>query len=166
MRGTSSNQNKLWLMAGLMLGTALSYVWPREAMHASVVDRDSQFAIATFSSGQGDPEGVFTLDFLTGDLRGAVIKPQLGKFSAFYYRNIIDDFGLDPSKKPKFAIAGGTANLTGRGGVTPASSLIYIAEQQSGLVIAYGFNYSSRVVPGAQPFVVVDRFPFRQAAEK
>ena len=38
-------------------------------------------------------EALYFLDFLTGDMRAAVINPKTGKFNSFFTRNIASDFG-------------------------------------------------------------------------
>jgi len=75
-----TGQRYLWLMAGVMIGLAVSWFWPQEPLHAGSSDRDDKFAMLTVPvkdvqlAGVRDHlEGVFVLDFLTGKLRGAVL---------------------------------------------------------------------------------------------
>lgn len=157
-----------WLVIGLLAGMAISTIWPHEPVQAAATDRSAQFAIVTVNvQAQIDPlEGVFTLDFLTGDLKGAVLSRQTGKFTAFYYRNVASDFTVDRNAKLSYAITSGNATLQARGGATPATSLLYIAELTSGKVNAYGFLWKETTVPIApQLMLPVDSYLFREPLE-
>jgi len=155
-----------WLTAGLLAGLCVSYFWPHEPVEAASNDRDSKFGIMTTPVGL-NVEGVFVLDYLTGRLTGAVIDTSSGKFTHTYYRPVAADFNVDPKATPHYAFVGGRASLAGRGRITPASSVIYVAELSSGLVVAYGIDYkiSRRKVP-TKPLVPLDKFPFREATVK
>lgn len=157
----------LWLAVGLAAGLAVAYVWPHEPALANATDRSDNYALTTAQAALIDPiEGIFTLDFLTGDLKGAVLNRQVGKFTAFYYRNVTQDFGLDASAQPRYTIMTGAAQLTNRGGVTFAPAVIYVAELTSGKVACYAFPWretSSRTP--VIPLVPVDSFQFRQPVE-
>src|SRR5690242_17579559 len=84
----------IWLTVGLIGGLCVAFVWPHERALAATADRNAQFALITVPVGQqgaglSDPiEGVFVLDFLTGELKGGVLSRQMGKFVSFYFRNI------------------------------------------------------------------------------
>jgi hypothetical protein len=171
MRGRFSDSRTAWLAAGLVLGLGVSYFWPHEPAYANT-DRSSQFAMCTGPVGgfiglTNPIDGVFTLDFLTGDLKGAVLNLQSGLFTSYYYRNIVQDFGLDPKTEPRYSIVTGNAQLQGRGGVTFASGVVYVAELNSGRVIVYGFPYKD--TPGPKPplpFQPISQFQFRAPIEK
>ena len=77
----------MWLLLGWLVGLVLAGRWPHTALHADAIDRGDSFVIAT---GLLRPtvEAVYFLDFLTGDLRAAVIAKQNGKFNAFFRRNV------------------------------------------------------------------------------
>jgi len=157
----------LWLTTGLVAGLCISYFWPHEPLAAASNDRDAKFGIMTTPIGIS-VEGVFVLDYLTGRLSGAVIDPSTGKFSHFYAHSVAADFKVDPKATPHYAFVGGRASLAGRGGVSPASSIIYVGELSSGMVMAYGINYKTvragvRLRP--QAFVPLDGFQFREATK-
>lgn len=154
-----------WLVAGVFLGLAISYVWPHEPLQAVATDRNSQFAIVTGNVGLLDPvDAVFTLDFLTGQVRGACINRALGKFNVTYYRNVAQDFKVDPQTKPIYAICMGAASLQAKSGFTPAASLLYVAELTSGKVGAYTFPWQEyqQPVPPIQ-LTPIDSYQFRDA---
>src|SRR5690606_31555016 len=110
MRDRVLDHRGVWVVLGLVAGLAVTAFWPHEQAYAVATDRDAHFAITTLNVGVIDPiEGVFVLDFLTGSLRGAVLNRQVGKFTAFYERDLAVDFGLDPKTEPRFAIVSGQA---------------------------------------------------------
>ena len=61
-------------------------------MHASATHGIDKFAIAT-GLVDNSVEALYFLDFLTGDMRAAVINPKNGKFTAFFTRNIAAEYG-------------------------------------------------------------------------
>ena len=171
MAMATNKQAGLWMMLGLVGGLSLAYLWPHEPVQASASDRSTQFAICTGPAGgvaglTDQLDGVFTLDFLTSDLRGAVLNRQTGKFTCFYRRNLAQDFAINPKSEPKYAIVTGQGQLSGRGGVTPASGVLYVAELTSGRVMCYAFQWKDSRVPVTSDFTAIDGFSFRQAAEK
>lgn len=172
MRARMSESRLAWLTVGLVAGMAVAYFWPHEPAYANT-DRTQQFAICTGPVGgfvglTNPIDGVFTLDFLTGDLKGAVISLGSGIFTSYYQRNIVADFGLDPKTEGKYAICTGNAQLQGRQGATFASGVVYVAELNSGKVICYAFPYRDNAPRGNPPnqFLPVTNFQFRQPVEK
>ena len=112
-------------------------------------------------------DGVFVLDFLTGSLKGGVLNRQHGKFTAFYFRDLAKDFKVDPQAEPHYAFVTGTAQLTGEGGSTPASGVVYVGELTSGIIRCYAFPWRESNEP-VRPVMMtpIDQFPFRAPAEK
>jgi hypothetical protein len=159
-----NDQRAWWLLVGVALGVGLSYLWPMETVQAVATDREERFAICTTDTGLGQPESVFVLDFLTGRLTGATLNAQTAQFTMFYFRIITPDFLTDASAKPKFVMIPGRADLTSGRGVTTASGVIYIAELNSGKVVAYRFpaRVSQKPLP-PQPLDAFATFPFREA---
>lgn len=156
----------MWLTTGLVAGLCISYFWPHEPVKAASNDRDAKFGIMTTPVAI-NVDGVFVLDYLTGRMSGAVIEQNSGKFTHTYARSVAADFSVDPKATPHYAFVGGRAALAGRGGVSPATSVIYVGELSSGKVMAYGINYkiTRRPIP-TQPFVPLDAFQFREATVK
>lgn len=155
----------LWLAVGIICGMCLTYFWPHEPAFAVATDRDGdRFAITTVPTLNGNAEGVFVLDFLTGRLQGAVLNSRSGKFTHAYFRNIAADFGLDPTAKPHYVIVSGNVNLPAQGRAQIAEGGLYIAEMNSGLVVCYAFSFTYNNIPSApQQLIPMDRFQFRQA---
>ncbi|MDA1014651.1 MAG: hypothetical protein O3A00_09400 [Planctomycetota bacterium] len=161
-------ERSLWVAVGLAAGLAISTLWPHEPLHAVSNDRSSKFAIFTTEVAALTPmEGVFVLDFLTGRLTGAVLNNTSGKFTTAYFRNVAADFGVKPRAKPDYAVVSGRVQLPARGGITPATGAVYIAEMTSGKVAAYTFPFinSQAPVPPVQ-MGILDFFSFRQQAQE
>lgn len=167
MQNREGGTRLLCLAAGVVIGLCISYFWPHEPVAAATSDRDSKFGMMTTQVAAG-VEGVFVLDYLTGRLTGAVMNTSTGKFSHIYLRSVAADFKVDPKETPHYAFVGGRALLSGRGSVSPAASIIYVAELTTGMVMAYGMDYKivRGRVPTPLPFTPLDGFPFREAAIK
>jgi hypothetical protein len=70
------NNQLAWLIAGLIGGVLLAGIWPTQPTFATATDRLEQFGIATGFTDEG-LEGVYILDFVTGQLQALVIHRQL-----------------------------------------------------------------------------------------
>ena len=162
------NSRGLYLCFGLLAGLAVAQFWPHEPALATATDRSDQFAICVGPSTLVEPsDAIYTLDFLTGDLKGAALNASTGKFTQFFYRNILQDFRLDPTVKAKYAIVTGSVQLNSGRGLTTAPTVIYVAELNSGRLNSYTYaNRETAVAQPPQPFIPVDGFPFRQPVEK
>lgn len=130
-----------WLMVGVIGGLCTAYFWPHEPAFAVATDRSNKFALCTAPAGS-QMEGVFLLDFLTGNLQGHVLNTRNGQFTRSYFRNIAADFDLDPKTEPQWAIVSGLGQLAATRGTSWATSLIYVTELTSGKVVVYGFPYT------------------------
>ena len=155
-------------LAGVLVGLVVSSQWPQIPLHATATHGQETFAIAT---GPVDErmEAIYFLDYLTGDLRAAVVQPQTGKFSAFFAYNVLQDFGGANLKNPKFAMVTGMADMPqARQNFRYAKSLIYIAEGTTGKVACYGLPWNPSLQAGlkaqAGTFVPMDMGVFRAAA--
>lgn len=104
-------------------------------------------------------EAVVTLDHMTGDLTGYVLDRFTGKFFIQYRYNLLQDF---PKSQGKFVLAAGTADFRQvTGNERFANGVIYVAEEASGQVVAYGLPWNSQArASGAPPqrvsFVALD----------
>ncbi|HEV2971055.1 MAG TPA: hypothetical protein VGY55_13865 [Pirellulales bacterium] len=164
----------VWLMAGVlaaaMVGGMLSGVvlhWFSPAgddrpladgffkainAHASATNSQESLILAT---GEVDTaiEAVYTLDPLTGELRGAVLNPAKGGFAGrFSYPNLAKDF--EGVKNPKFLMVTGVAEMRqGYRGGKFARSAVYVAEVTSGKVVAYGVPWDPTKAASPQGYV-------------
>jgi hypothetical protein len=144
-----------WLAAGAVLGLVVglnvSGVWPSIPLHATATQGLDKFAIAT-GLVDDSVEAVYFLDFLTGDLRAAVINPKTGKFNSFFTRNIATDFGAI-GKGARYLIVTGFADMPrGRANFQFAKSVVYVAEAGSGQVAAYTIPWNSALQAAGKPF--------------
>ncbi|MFZ5829556.1 MAG: hypothetical protein ACOY3P_05690 [Planctomycetota bacterium] len=132
-----------YLVLGLIGGLVLGGLWPQTPLHAVSTDRLETFAIAT-GPVDDEVEAVYFLDFLTGELKAAVLGKQSGKFTAFFaYPSVMNDLGIDPSKNPKFLMVTGLADLKrGTTRLQPSRSVVYVAEVTTGKLAAYAIPWS------------------------
>ncbi len=128
------------------------------------------FAIAT---GQVDEEveGLFTLDFVTGDLQCFVMNSRTGGLAGRFATNVNDPaiFGAKRGKKPNFLLATGhfVSSAAAGGGARPAACLCYVVDANSGEVAVFGFPWSRAVTTsgGVQstPMVPMGKWQARAA---
>lgn len=133
-----------WPIVGLMIGVIVGGVCPHTPMHATATDRYETFAICTGFVDDG-VEAVYFLDFLTGDLKAAVLAKQPPyNFNAFYQKNIFQDLQVDPSINPRFLMVSGMADLRRIGGRQRiSSSVVFITEVTTGRCAAYAIPWDS-----------------------
>ena len=142
------------MVLGVFVGAVVSAAWlgvgQGSQVLATATHGESNFAIAT---GPADNaiEAFYFLDFLTGDLRAAVISRRTGEFTALFEHNIQGDFQV-LSKNPKYLMVTGVADLPrGRASTQIGTSLIYVAEATSGQVCAYALPFNSSLNAAGKP---------------
>jgi hypothetical protein len=134
----------MWMGGGVVLGLVLGGVWPDSPAHAVATSQIESFSVCTAPIDE-DGEGVFFLDYLTGELKGAALNPSNGKFTVVFGVNVATTLGVDITKNPKYLLVSGTANF--RRAVNTqqmGSSVLYVAELSSGKVAAYGIPWNPR----------------------
>jgi len=150
----------LGIFVGMLLIAAWHGVGQGVQVQASATQGESNFAIATGLIDNG-VEGLYFLDYLTGDLRAVVLNRRTGRFSGFFEYNIQADFAAVTSKNPKFLMVTGLVDVPrGRGPTQIGSSAIFIAEATSGLVNAYAIKWNSSMYAAGKDqkdtFVLLD----------
>jgi hypothetical protein len=156
------------LAAGILAGLAIAYLWPYEPAYATTGDRAAHFSMVTVpvadaTNGIIDPlDGVFVLDLVTGQLKGAVMNRQFGKLASFYFRDLARDFALPPNQVPEFCMVTGYAQLANQGAAPMASGVIYIGEHNSGKVMGYCLAWQEKGGAGPVPLIPVDTFQWKQ----
>jgi hypothetical protein len=109
--------------------------------HASATNSNDALILCTGQIDLGI-EGVFTLDPLTGEMRGAVLNPAKAKFVAWYsYPSVAKDFNA--AKNPKFLMVTGLGEIRQGPSARAAHCVLYVAEVTSGRVVAYGIPWDS-----------------------
>ena len=172
MPNPMSRNRVAWLAGGLFAGLAIAYFCPHEPTYATTADRDEQFEIVTvpvgaFVAGLNDPlDGVFVLDFLTGQLKGAVLNRQAGKFSSFYIRDLAKDFEVPGNVSGRYCMASGYGSMNAAGGIAYASGVLYVGEANSGKLIAYAFPWKDPGIGGPVELEPVDVLPWKKPAPK
>jgi hypothetical protein len=152
----SEHQGRLkWMAAGALLGLIvglnLAGLWPSIPLHASATHGLDKFAIATGFVDES-VEALYFLDFLTGDLRAAVINPKNGQFNSFYTRNIVNDFGVTGQAGGRYLLVTGAADMPrGRANFQFSKSIVYVAEASNGTVAAYTIPWNSAAHAAGNP---------------
>ncbi|GAB5402651.1 MAG: hypothetical protein Aurels2KO_08820 [Aureliella sp.] len=111
-----------------------------------------------------DAEGVFFLDFITGDLQCLVYYPQAGTFGARYYTNVRQQLG-GAGKSRYLLVTGAISQPAASSTRRPGASLVYVTDVNSGMFAAYAVPYDnsaerSRTGQGG-PMVPVEVGPIR-----
>ena len=132
---------------GMMIGTLASrrsaespeLILPETLLHAAASHSGKSFGMATGLI-DTDIEGLFTLDYLTGDLKCWVLNPRapdMGWVGGFQY-NVISDLGVQQGKEPNYVLVTGQANMVrGAATMSPASCIVYVADANTGNIAAY-----------------------------
>lgn len=171
----------VWLLLGLLVGVSVAHFWPETPLHATATDRVQNFAIATGPVDE-NMEAVFFLDFLTGTLKAAVLSkdPRTPQFRARYEANINADLvktitllngergggrkgrgaagGAGQVQVPQnpsyMMVTGGvTIQATAAAGRTPPGRcVVYVAETNTGIVMAYAIPWSTQDASANRPF--------------
>lgn len=135
--------------------------WPETSLQAVATHGTDSFAMATGPISDG-VEGVFFLDFLTGELTCSVINPRTGQLGGLYRHRVIQDLGVEQGKKPSYLMVTGRANFRSSvGNVRPADSVVYVADANTGRFAAYAlpWNRSAAAYNFAQtnPMVLIGK---------
>jgi hypothetical protein len=156
----------LGLVLGLVIGLNLEGLWPTMPLHATATHGIDKFAIAT-GLVDNSVEALYFLDFLTGDMRAAVINPKTGKFNAFFTRNIAADFGGAGRNSGYLMVTGAVNMPRGANNYQFADSIVYVAEASTGKVVAYTIPWNSSMQAAGRrqygEFQILDVQQFRTA---
>jgi len=158
-------RNRLaWLGLGVLAGLLLGGLWPHVPLHAVATDRAGTVAITT-AFVDDSVEAFFYLDSMTGMLMGAVPSRQAGgrPFQSTWVANLNSDFAgviktinaassgrrgaaratLDLPKGPQYMFVSGAIDVKGTTGrERPGRSILYVAEANTGIVMAYMVSWS------------------------
>lgn len=160
------------VLAGTLIGLGLSsqttLTLPVTELQASSSDSGDSFAIATGPVDENG-EGVFMLDFLTGDLQCVVMNHRAQRFNALFRTNVAADLGIERSKKPQYLMVTGQMNFVrGTALGRPAQSVVYVIDANTGNFASYGFTWRRDAAATARPqggaMVLLDKGTARTAA--
>ena len=127
--------------------------FPEAQLHAMATDSSDSFAMSTGLIADGI-EGVFFLDFLTGDLQCWVLNNRTGQLGGQFRHNVVQDLGVEQGKKPRYLMVTGAASFRrGASGLTPADSLVYVADANTGHFAAYALPWNRQAAARATPQV-------------
>jgi hypothetical protein len=140
------------LGVGLMVGMFATLATTHDAasvalselpLFASATDTGSSMSMATGPI-DDEMEGVFFLDFLTGELACMVLasrKPNM--VNGLFKTNVIRDLGVEVDKKPNYLMTTGAANFIGQTGQQqPGRCVVYVLDQNTGNFAGYGFTWN------------------------
>jgi hypothetical protein len=146
----------LGMLAGTTFTVSLNPFAELETrLHASATHGGETMAIATGLIDEG-VEGVFMLDFITGELTCQVLNPRTGVLAGLYKRTVAQDLGVEPGKQPKYLMVTGTFRVRQNvSNIKPAESIVYVADGNTGRYVAYllPWNkaaFSQNVAQGAE----------------
>lgn len=135
-------------------GPSGSFVFPETALHATATDAGETMSMAT-GQVQDGMEGVFFLDFLTGDLQCWVMSGRTGQMAGYFKHNVILDLGIEEGRKnPRYLMVTGLAPMRAPGGLgafRPADSLVYVADAHSGNFAVYAIPWNRQATATNQP---------------
>ncbi len=148
------------LAAGFWCGrtTTPSQTPPPWPLMAAAASSNETMAVASGPI-SNDAEGVFFLDFITGDLQCLVYYPRAGAFGAHYVTNVRQSLGGGGKNSQYIMVTGQAVRAASTGGAQPASSLVYVTDTNSGVFAAYAIPWdrtaesSSRVQTGKMVYV-------------
>lgn len=103
---------------------------------ASSASSTETLAVATGSISP-EADGIFFLDYITGELQCLVYYPRAQAFGARYVTNVMGQLG-GGGKNPRYVMVTGDAIMPfTTGGAQPSNCLVYVADATSGMWAAY-----------------------------
>ena len=110
---------------------------PATLLNATATDSSDTMSLATGPVAEGI-EGLFILDFITGELTCSVLNPRTGALGGAFSANVVADLGVEQGKQPKYIMVTGQAQFRVQGGnIRPAESVVYVADSNTGHWVAY-----------------------------
>ena len=137
--------------AGFVAGLVMAARGPLPRAAAMTSLADDSFAVCTAPI-DAQLEGIFLLDFETGDLTGGVLNQATAKWGASFRHNVLKDLGFKAGKvkNPKFLLVPGMAAVGGTGsGPRMAPTVLYVTDAATGVTAAYGIPWAGPAAGGA-----------------
>ncbi len=148
------------VITGLVAGSLVSHQSPLP-LHAMTAHGTDKKTMVTVPLDQ-ELEAVVALDHVTCDLTAYVLERSTGKFFIQYRYNVANDFPLQAGKRPRFLMVAGQANFRQfTGNERIADGVIYVSEEDSGQVVAYGLPWNTQLranttLPQRRTFIPLD----------
>ena len=125
----------------------------RMMLDAGAAAANDAFAVCTGPVSDG--EGLFMLDFVTGELTCVVLHPRTGKFLARFSTNIVANFPTDATKKPRYLLTAGAMDFRGGGAANRfGQSIIYVIDANTGTFAAYGIPWNNNLWNNGSPMML------------
>ena len=125
--------------------------WLETKLHAAAAQSGDSMAVATGAIDEG-VEGIFVLDFISGDLTCGVLNPRTGQLGGLFKHNVVQDLGVQQGKQPKYMLVTGIYTSPARGSNTrPAQSIVYVADSTSGRYVGYSLPWNSQLLNSNVP---------------
>jgi hypothetical protein len=150
----------LLLGIGMLIGSwatlgwhrAPGFTFPETALHATATDSGDTFAIATGFVADGI-EGIFFLDFLSGDMQCWVISGRTGQTGGYFVQNVVADLGVEAGRKnPRYLMVTGQAPMQrGTSAMRPCDSLVYVADANTGNFAVYALPWNRQATSVNRP---------------
>ncbi len=165
-------KSKVLIFSGLLVAVAIVGVTLPDRMtprvHAMTAHGTENKTMLTVPLDAG-MEAVVTLDHATGDLTGYVLNRFSGQFFIRYRHNVLNEF---PAHSGAYLMAAGLADFRGiTSNARLAAGVIYVSEENSGRVVAYGIPWNTQFAASDAPsqelrFIVFDQAITRFSAPR
>ncbi len=158
----------LGVLFGGVLGAvaAIQFATPRIAfpqtlLNATATHGGTTMAMATGPIA-GGVEGLFLLDYITGELTCSVLNPRTGALGGAFRANVVADLGVEQGKQPQYLMVTGAATFRTQGGnVQPAQSVVYVADANTGRYVGYWLPWNRQAesynFTQASPMIVLGK---------
>ena len=131
---------------------ALAQVLGETRLQAAAAARSESFALATGPIDE-EVEGLYILDYVSGELQCVVLNFRSGKFNAVFRANVMQDLGLDvAAKRPSYLMVAGAINFPrGASIARPGNSVVYVLDTVTGAYGAYAIPWRRELAATARP---------------
>jgi hypothetical protein len=117
---------------------------PPELLKASATHGTNNFAVAT-GQVSDEAEGVFFLDFLTGELTCWVYYPRIQQFNAKFTTNVAAALPAAGQNPQYLMVTGDINGVIGTGNQRPGGCLVYVVEPTTGTFVAYAIPWNRAI---------------------
>jgi len=130
--------------------TLTEFSLPKELLNATSTHGGTNLAVCTGPLDE-DAEGLFTLDYLTGELKAWVYYPRFGRLGGFFVTNVQPFLGVS-NKNPEYLLVTGTSRVFGQSSnVRPSQSQIYVVDAKSGYFAAFSIPWNGAMANSGAP---------------